>query len=306
MSITFTFDRSNKTYFAGDKVKCSTILILKEKLLLNSIKIYYQGLTKTSWSSKLKNSKNEEIHECFGAMERYFMDSVTCFQSYHEKIFEPNTFTYNTVYELPKRLPTSFTGRYGQVSYKVKMVISLQNVNVLLEQEEEFYVNSLINLNFYPRLKIPVVKCKCKKAGILWLKSDPITLTTSLPKRGFALGENIPVSIHVSNKSTIEIAFIECRLQEEITFCERRKHANKLENDLIWKKCIGGVQKNETKLYEILIPTEKQELILLDAAKFIKVRHFIVVKAFAKEFNMCLETNMDILLGTVPFITTKT
>lgn len=301
MTVNFVFDRQNKTYFAGETVKCKAILELKHNLTLNSITIHYQGTGKTWWTARTSHGGDEELHECFGSMEQYFHEKFICYQSFNEKVFQQDIYNYETEFTLPKTLPTSFFGRHGQVVHKVRMVITSHLVNtILMEDEVEFYVYSVVDLNHYPCLRVPVLKCKSKKIGMLWFKSEFITLTTTIQRRGFAIGEHIPLVVHVNNQSTIDIMYIEITLIEEIICKEKCRNLKRTEENVIWKKCIGGVLKCQKRLYHVSIPAdEKLTILLLDGADIISAKYSVMVKAVTKEFQMGVQTKSDVVFGTI-------
>lgn len=300
-TVNFEFDRQNKTYFAGETVKCKATLDLPHNLTLNSITIYYQGTGKTWWTARSSHGGDEEVHECFGSMEQYFHETFICYQSFNEKVFQRDVYRYDTEFKLPTTLPTSFFGSHGQVVYKVRMVITSHLVNtILMEDEAEFYVYSVINLNHYPYLRVPVLKCKSRKIGLLWFKSEFITLTTTIQRKGFAIGEHIPVAIHVNNQSTVDIIYIEITLIEEITCKEKRRALKKTEENVIWKKCIGGVLKCQKRFYEVSIPLDEQlTILLLDGAEIISAKYSVMVKAVTKEFRAGVQTKSDLAFGTI-------
>lgn len=301
MTVNFNFDRQNKTYFAGETVKCKATLELKHNLTVNSITIYYQGTGKTWWTDRSSYGGDEELYECFGSMEQYFHETFICFQSFNVKVYQRDVYTYDTEFKLPKTLPTSFVGRHGQIIYKVRMVITSHLVNtILMEDEGEFFVSSVINLNKYPYLKAPILKCKSRKIGLLWFKSEFITLLTNITKTGFAIGEHIPLVINVNNQSTIDVIYIEIGLIEEIVCKEKRRAVKRTEENVIWKKCIGGVLKCQKRLYDVSIPVdEKLTILLLDGADIISAKYSVIVKAVTKEFGMAAQTKSGLVFGTI-------
>lgn len=307
MTVNFLFDRQNKTYFAGETVKCKATLELKQDLALNSITIYYTGTGKTWWTDRTSYGGEVELYECFGSMEQYFHETFICYQSFNVKTFQQDAYKYDTEFTLPRTLPTSFFGRHGQIMYKVRMVITSHLVNtILMESEEEFFVSSVINLNCNPYLRAPVLKCKSKKIGLLWFTSEFITLTTKVSRKGFAVGEHIPLAIHINNQSTVDILYIEIALVEEIICKEKRRSLKKVEENVIWKKCIGGILKCQQKLYEVNIPAEeKLTILLLDGAEIISARYSVVVKAVSKEFRKVVQTKSDLVFGTIGLLKLK-
>lgn len=302
MTINFKFDRQNKTYFAGENVKCKATLELEHPVTLNSITIHYQGIGKTWWTDRSSHGGDEELYECFGSMEQYFHETFVCFQSFNERAFQPNIYTYNTEFKLPNTLPTSFFGRHGHVSYKIKMIITSHLINtILMENEEEFYVYSVINLNLYPLLNVPILKCKSKKIGILWFNLESITLTAAFPRRGFAIGEHINFVVQLNNQSTIDVIYIEISLKEQIICKDKRRTLKKSEENVIWKKCIGGVLKCQKKMYEINIPTDKDlTILLLDGADIMMTKYVVEIKAVTKSKEILISN--DIIFGTIPYL----
>lgn len=114
------------------------------------------------------------------------------------------TTTYDFSCLLPLHIPATVSGKNGSIRYKVETNIDIPWA-LDLKAKNVFTVIRNDDLNIFPDLKIPVEVEEIKIFCCFCCKSQPLLMRLRIPKGGFVLGEQIPVSIDMINKSTVEI-----------------------------------------------------------------------------------------------------
>lgn len=99
--------------------------------------------------------------------------------------------SYPFSFELKSDLPSTFRSEYGEVKYRMKFVIVKRWIN--LKQKISFKVIKNVNLNQIPASLQPFENQLTKSYGLV--DAGPISLHVSIPKRGFTLGEKIPITV---------------------------------------------------------------------------------------------------------------
>lgn len=101
------------------------------------------------------------------------------------------TTSYNFTFELKTDLPSTFAGDYGKVKYSMEFVVDKPWFNE--KQKCELTIIRTVNLNYVPDTRKLFENQLTKNYGLL--DAAPISLHVKVPKRGFLLGEPIPITV---------------------------------------------------------------------------------------------------------------
>lgn len=120
---------------------------------------------------------------------------IFCFSLGRPFHLPKGTTTYNFIYTLESKLPSSFSGDCGKIKYKMEFVIDKP---WKFDGKQTIVLNVLhtMDLNKIENIMLKLEKQVTKTIGIIG--SGPISLYISIPKRGFILGESIPVQVNYS------------------------------------------------------------------------------------------------------------
>ena len=115
------------------------------------------------------------------------------------------TYHYNFEAELPSNIPASFEkfGKYyGCIHYDISVYLEVSQ-----EVQKEFKINFYVlnDLNKFSDIQIPCKETLFKKFCCLFCKSEPLTLSVTIPFSGFIPGSTVPILIRYNNESDVEI-----------------------------------------------------------------------------------------------------
>ncbi|XP_051165262.1 arrestin domain-containing protein 17-like isoform X4 [Leptopilina boulardi] len=123
--------------------------------------------------------------------------------------------TFPFEYVLPPKLPTSYelklVNTEGHIRYIIKAIID-RPWKFDNETEAPFTVISKYDLNADPTASEQVCVEETKKFGI-FSNSPPLSVTLSLPFRGYVPGQIIPITVNVNNLSGVEVNDIKLKLE---------------------------------------------------------------------------------------------
>lgn len=103
------------------------------------------------------------------------------------------TTSYNFSFELKADLPSTFTGDYGKIKYNMEFVVDKPWFND--NQKIDLIIMRTVNLNHIPGTIKSFEHQEIKNYGLI--ESAPITLHITLPKLGYVIGEQIPLSVRL-------------------------------------------------------------------------------------------------------------
>lgn len=107
-------------------------------------------------------------------------------------------------HHLPPDIPCSAEGQLGFVRYSVDVNLDISWA-IDLQKKVTFTVSRNEDLNLVPELSVPCEVEKMKTFCCLFCKSNPITFKARIPKTGYALGEQIYVTIELNNTTARKI-----------------------------------------------------------------------------------------------------
>jgi hypothetical protein len=121
---------------------------------------------------------------------------------------------FNFDYKLPDDIPGNVSGYYGAIKYEIEARLDLP-WKFDLSAKKALTIVRIEDLNLLPELKNPLEHEILKSFGCFSCNTGPLLFKVKIPKRGYALGENLNLIIEYSNYSdnTIKctrVALIKC------------------------------------------------------------------------------------------------
>jgi hypothetical protein len=170
----------------------------------------YNGSNRTTTDMQSVHYHSEEV----------YLNTKTYLMGFQGKQAEQipagtHRFTFEAL--LPDNIPASFKGSYGKIEYNVEACLDVpwrfdKKYKVI------FIVGGNDNLNEQPDLKIPMENEKFTRFCCLFCKSDPLTVTVTIPRGGFIPDEEIPVTINYVNTSDVKVDRTKIELKQIVNF----------------------------------------------------------------------------------------
>lgn len=111
----------------------------------------------------------------------------------------PGRNEYTFEYQLPRGLPSTFSGKHGSVSYAVRARIWKSN-RIYAAVKAPLFVNGIYDLNNDP---VARKNAEIRKENKLWsmcmCHQGKVKVYFSIPKQGYIANEVIPFTVEISN-----------------------------------------------------------------------------------------------------------
>lgn len=170
-----------------------------------------------------------------------------------------------------------------------------------LQAEKAFTVVRKEDLNLYPELRLPSEVEEIKTFCCWFCKSEPLLIKIRLPKTGFALGEKIPISIEMINKSNKSVSQTIFSLKRVDTFTsdEPSEKQRVVKQEIIEKRAAGVKANDQVTIEEsIEIPNS----LVLSNDRYCKVFQITYELKFTVEterMSVPPELRIPITIGSV-------
>lgn len=126
-------------------------------------------------------------------------------------------YTYEYNYNLPANIPSSVRCLKGNIQYKVEVnVVIPWSLN--LRAEKLFQVVRFEDLNLFPKLRSPYEVEEAKTFCCCCCKSGSMILKVWIPRTGYAMGENITITIELNNKSSRKVVYTSVELENVVIY----------------------------------------------------------------------------------------
>jgi hypothetical protein len=121
-------------------------------------------------------------------------------------------------YHLPSDLPYSVEGEFGNIRYKIEATLDIPWSLIDIDDKMTFVVARHDDLNHFPDLRLAQEVEEIKKFCWGICDSNPLLIKVRLPKTGYALGENIILTIEYNNMSKHNVERTEITLSRKDKF----------------------------------------------------------------------------------------
>lgn len=161
-------------------------------------------------------------------------------------------------YQLPPNAPSSINARFASINYEIEARLVLPQSYDLVAKRV-FTVIRVEDLNARPELRNPETQVITKNFGSS-IKGQPLTLKVTIPKSGFALEEDIKLSIEYSNSSGANVL----RTRVKLIKYERYKCVTEHKEltgfkSVLGHGIVGGHRSGESKFFVKNVATSSAE-----------------------------------------------
>lgn len=200
-------------YQPGEIVRGSVTVCLTRSALLRSITISILGEGRVCWEDNVQQNQASEI---------YMDASKLIFDTRNTKPLNLNdgTHQFPFEYQLPNNLPSSYIGKYGNVTYVLKAIIVGGRVGESSITSEPFLVVRPSPLS--TELLRPVNMVAQKKVWKM-CSFGKIVANISINKSGLVPGEDILIDANITNRSPKVINAIQAALLMNSSFYAQKK-----------------------------------------------------------------------------------
>ncbi|KAL7040027.1 hypothetical protein ACKWTF_000224 [Chironomus riparius] len=245
----------------GHLLKGTVTLTLEENKKFRGLYIKIFGRAKVHWAendgkrtggghviSSIFTSK-KVVHESVEIL----LDSTTYFfgELYGQDIqINQGIHQYNFECQLPDNLPYTLDMKYGSVAYYTESVLE-NSFGPYKTVRKTFTIVRFDDLNLFPELrKVRNIERVVTFGFALW-KSKPLVMNAIISCTGFAVGQNVPVTIEYKNNSNVEILRSKVTLLRRVTYTSHDPIAKKVENEKIFVAYAAGVKQGESKSFNV-------------------------------------------------------
>ena len=217
-------------------------------------------------------------------------------------MLQPGRYVWPFNFRLPLYLPSTYDGQWGRVHYAAKLVLE-RPWKGDVEFLRNFSVLGLFDLNVEPEDKISAENMAESEVGTGCFKSGPVLGHLAINRRGFAIGQNIPFTARVDNKSKKKLN-VRIVLSQLATF---RADKQVRKSSTVIKVLTKGdikpgqelVWEDELKSIPSLPPTH-----LGGGCKTIDVKYSVTLVISRSNTSSDVEVPVEIIIGTVPLRST--
>lgn len=161
------------------------------------------------------------------------------------------SYVYKFACHLPPNIPYSCDGEFGSIKYKIDAKLDIPWIICDLQEKINFTIVRIEDLNNIPELKLPQEVEDVKK--FCWGfcgGSNPLIVTVRVPKSGFALGENVYMTIKYRNDSSYTVEHTMVTLMKKEKFISSDPVTkDKIKKTKVIDSCADGVNKtSEVKI----------------------------------------------------------
>ncbi len=213
-----------RIYYSGGKVTGQVVVELNEPITVRNIGLQLEGeaychWTETERSGDRKRTKHYTGNDLLVRLVDFVFGNPPGGLGEPTKVHPSGRHSYPFVFELPRDLPSSVEGRLGHVRYTLKATVS-RPVTSNYEIKQEICIREVLNVNDQNILTQPGGSVS-KEIGCCCLPSGILSLSTSLCRSAFCLGEGIIINAQVTNDSRTNMRAIKAKLIQTIEFHAR-------------------------------------------------------------------------------------
>ncbi|CRK98601.1 CLUMA_CG012197, isoform A [Clunio marinus] len=306
-------DDASGVFIAGNIIKGVIQLQLNEPKKFRGLYFLIYGRAKCHWtetrqrttgSGENRRTSSETVH--FNGKTVYLNTKTYLFGSPGgDSIQMPSgTHRYDFLCQLPPLIPGSFEASHGDIRYRVEAVLDVP-WSFNKEFKLGFTVIRVDDLNNDPSLKVATFDEEVKKFCCLFCESEPLYIKVTLPRTGFAPGEEIPVTIDFKNKSNEEIRGGKIYVKRIILYHSETPHSKtKTQEDFVTEVYCPGVGKQSSNEFikEIKLP---QGMVFSNSAFCYVVQIFyeLKVEIFTNDCHKNVKFRFPITIGAIPIST---
>ncbi|CAK9825486.1 Arrestin domain-containing protein 17 [Anthophora retusa] len=307
------YDNPWSTYYPGQAVTGNIIVVLDSTKKIRGISVKVKGVANTCWTTDKQDMDERGQYrdgtQTVSAHEEYFETKYYLVGSASGGEIEIQSGEHKFPFQcvLPSNLPSSFESDFGHVRYTVKATLD-RPWKFDQEVKSPFTVVSPLDLNQEPRASEKVQEEMSKTFCCLCCGTPPLTVTYSLPVRGYVPGQSTPVRVIVENLSGVTVDTVKLILCKIVTLRATTPTTDtKTEEIVVAEVGKGPVEGGATVDYEQKLDIPPLPPSNLTNCGIIDVEYNLkVVACVSGWYYRNLSRNTLVFVGTVPLVNYQT
>ncbi|CAF0705379.1 unnamed protein product [Brachionus calyciflorus] len=287
------FDNENSLYYAGNYLKGTLDLVIKNRTKVTSLKLVLTGKGETIWSVFAGETPIAQYDS-----EEYLRKEQIILSSDKKKdlFLDPGNYTYKFEIPLPSNLPSSFKNSIGKINYEIEAIID-RPLSLKKHVIKSFTVFSHMDLSMQPNLK---EVCKVNDPKIVLstgLRSHFIIADFRINKGGYVPFEKIEFDVNLENKSNRElkemsVCLVQCFKSFKGAFVENKvitsvNYSNRI-NDNSKQKWTAAI------IVPVVCPSSAE------ICKIMEIKYQVVLKLTVSGISTTKNMEIPITIGTHP------
>ncbi|GBP30310.1 Arrestin domain-containing protein 1 [Eumeta japonica] len=220
-----------------------------------------------------------------------------CYRREHH--LEAGDYSFDFQCPIPAHCPSSFEHEYGHIRYEIKVVVD-RIFKLDKVKKMSIKVISPLDLNQDPYCKEPLVFSFEETYCCCCISSGFSEVLVKLPVAGYCPGQIIPVELHCSNNSSVEIEDIKLSLIKKMRFTANHHPDTKYDVDKIIETVKGPVSGFTTRNWNIDIHIPSIDIYNVDNCRLIDIEYEFKVKIGPSGCHSDTTDAKRIVLGTIP------
>ncbi|XP_053691032.1 arrestin domain-containing protein 1-like [Sabethes cyaneus] len=289
-------------YRPGDMVTGVVELTLLKNKKFRGVCLRINGFASTYWGSKVKNNTTnyKKRNVSFKGREDYFNTISYLVGSDVGNPLEIVAGSYNYPFSviIPANAPASMEGTFGHIRYMIQLTLERPWKHDIVNTAP-FTVKLDSDLNLLSETLALPTKAETVTSFYFGL-TEPLVLTATTPRSGYAPGEVIEMIMHVNNQSIVDIKTILVKLQRVDTYISQVPWVDqKMENTVLEERYTGKIGRRQNARFEenILIgsgtPTNDS------LCRIIYTKYEIEIVVYPTRSRKRPTIRLPIVLGTV-------
>ncbi|CAO4363753.1 unnamed protein product [Caenorhabditis nigoni] len=309
------YDAPNSVYFPGQPVTGKVVIQNREWIKARFLKICIHGGAHTSWSESERRyrtdargnreSYTESVH--YTATVNYLTGESIAWKSADGQDRLPaGTNVFPFAFGMPVNCPPSYEGCHGHIRYSVHVELD-RPWKFNKKSRKCFSVVPMYDLNITPTAINPMVNSTSKNTGFI-LKKGLVSMTVSLPKRGYVAGEILPITINIENNSKSPVVAVRSKMTQLSHFHASHGNAMNVTHHTHHKhdeKCVAESRRNfdvaPHSRGQVVLSMKIPAIVPSFTCPIIDVDYCISVKLdTASTFGATLKVEFPLIIGTIP------
>lgn len=274
--------------------------IIFRRIFFVGLRLILSGEAECKWIETAGNK-----HTIYRGQENFF-STLAYLLEVNDNETSARRHFYRFSCELPAHIPYSIERKqkkvHGSIRYTVNANLDMP-CNLILHAQETFTVIQSEDLKYFPELNLPMEVEKIKTFCCLCCKSRPLILTAFIPRSGYALGEEILLTISIVNKSSTDVASTVIKLIRVETFTSQSPDERILKlRESISELHSNGAKAGERVSFEELIKIPRTIPITNHrCCRIFKVSYELKLTARTLGINSSPEIHIPITIGVSGF-----
>ncbi|GAB6029486.1 hypothetical protein CHUAL_005241 [Chamberlinius hualienensis] len=218
--VRIVYEQPTATYFSGQILSGNVVIDYDKELRINEIALRVHGVARVDWTEKNND-------QCYSNYEEFIDARMNIYDKGKDQtgIYEsPGERSYPFTFQLPANLPSTFISSHGFVHYYCKAIVQTTEINCLtmsskVKVQKQFNIIHNIDVDTFPNMNGVSSICQSQRLPtICCLSRGLLTISMSLNKRAFIIGESINIDYTIENRSSVHLVLLNVALMQKLLY----------------------------------------------------------------------------------------